>query len=908
MNWLKTLLAISLIIATASAAVTLEYSTYLGGTGSERIRDIAVDSSSNVYVTGLAGDGFPVTAGAFDETFNGGTGDPFVAKFNSTGNGLIYATYLGGTGFDEAFGIAVDSSGNAYVTGYATTGFPTVAGSFDTSHGGGNDVFVTKINSTGNGLIYSTFLGAAGTDAGAKIVIDGSGNAYVTGDAGTGFPTTAGAFDTSVGGSTDAFITKLNPTGTGLVYSTFIGGANFDQGKDIAIDSSGNAYITGQAGTGFPTTAGAFNQTHGGSSEAFIAKLNSTGNGLTYSTFLGGSAADTVTGIAVDSSGNAYLTGYTQSTGFPTTSGAYQESFGGFIDIFVTKLNAAGSALVYSTYIGGLDDETGQDIDIDSSGVAYIIARVDTLFPTTSGAYNETQNGNLPNAGLVKLSANGSTLEYSTYFGGASTDFPFTIDIDDLGNVYFAGFTQSGDFPTLNAYQGSIGGGNDAFLAKFAGLALVPLDFSWSCDDTNLFIVNSTGGSASSICTVTNNEASPLSMSFTNTTMSLGSVSISPTSATVSASGTQAVNYTVTVAAGSAASTTFDAEATANSSTANTVTITVERNDTEVIALSANTATTCLGDTFRLTADSSISAFTCKDCSTDCSASCDADFTSLNPSFVTTRNATEQNITCGVVDDGVDTFAGEICVTVDSSSVASGKESLLELVVFCSGGWTTLDTTATAVNSDFRVCGDIGAAESCTALASGFIVVGTDAPVFTTGPTTTTTNVTATINWSTDETANYTITVSGLGVTNSTSGFATTYAVNITGLTPSTSYTFNVSACNTENCSLAQGFSFTTSASANISDPNSDVDGDGISDADEITLYGTNPYVADTDSDGFTDFEEVELGSDPVDASSVPSAAYSSIQVAPAFGIIGLAFLLLGAIILSFITQPRSIK
>jgi len=916
MKWLKTLVAIVLLLVSASAVVTLEYSTYVGGASNQdQPFGIAVDNSGNVYVAGFTGaSDYPTTAGAYDETFNAGGNDAFVFKLSADGSTLVYSTFIGGTGTDQALGLAIDSSGNAYITGQTRSGdYPVTSGAFDESHNGGTgDNFVTKLNATGTGLVYSTYLGGSGFDLGENIAVDSSGNAYVvTQTPSTNFPTTGGVFNSTYGGgSNDAGITVLNSTGNGLIYSGFLGGSDNDVAKAIVVDSSGNAYVSGfSRSSDFQTTVGAFDTTYSAGEDVFVAKISADGSTLVYSTFIGGPNDERTLGITVDSSGNAYITGKTNSDSYPTVNafdGSLNGSAGVEQDAFITKVNSAGSALVYSTYLGGTGSDFGRDIEVDSNGVVYVTGEtVATDFPTTVDAFNATYSGS-QDAFVLRLSSDGLTLGYSTFLGGSGGDKGVEIALDSP-DVYIAGLTSSADFPTTaGAYNETYGGGSDVFVSKFAGIGTVPLDFSWSCDDASLFIVNSTGGSASSICTITNNEASPLSMSFTNTTLSLGSVSISPTATTVSASGTQQVNYTVTVAAGSITNTTFDAEATANSTTTNTVTITVERNDTQVVALSTNTATTCLGDTFRLTADSSISAFTCKDCSTDCSVSCDADFTSLNPASVTVRNGTEQNITCGVVDDGGDTFAGELCVTVDSADVASGKESLLELLVFCAAGWTSLDTTVTTVTGGFRVCGDIGTAETCTALASGFIIVGTDAPVFTTGPTVTeTTNVTASINWSTDETANYTIVVSGIGVTNSTSGFATTYAVNITGLTPSTSYTFNVSACNTENCSLAQGFTFTTSASANASDPNSDVDGDGISDGDEITLYGTNPYVADTDSDGFTDFEEVELGSSPTDSSSVPSAAYSSIQVAPAFGIIGIIFLLLGAIILSFIAQPR---
>ena len=206
-------------------------------------------------------------------------------------------------------------------------------------------------------LDYSTTFGGSGYDQGNGIAVDSSGNAYVAGfTASSNFPTTTGAFQTAYGGGDyDAFVTKLNATGTGLVYSTYFGGSGYDQGNGIAVDSAGNAYVTGfTASSNFPTTTGAFQTAYGGgSSDAFVTKLNATGTGLVYSTYLGGSGGDAGTGIAVDSSGNAYVTGNTNSSNFPATTGAFQATFGGYNDAFVTKLNATGTGLVYSTYFGG---------------------------------------------------------------------------------------------------------------------------------------------------------------------------------------------------------------------------------------------------------------------------------------------------------------------------------------------------------------------------------------------------------------------------------------------------------------------------------------------------------------------------------------------------------------------------
>jgi len=913
----KALITIVLLLATASAAVTLEYSTYIGGSGADQAYGIAVDSSGNTYVTGKASSSYPTTAGSYNQT-HGGNEEVFVTKLNSDGSDLIYSTFLGGSGFDQGFHIDVDNSGNAYVTGHTSSGaFPTTAGAYNQTFGGGsNDAFVAKLSSDGSILEYSTFLGGSGFDEGLWIRVDDSGNAYVTGRAGSGFPTTAGAYQTTFGGgSYDAFVAKLSSDGSGLEYSTFLGGLSFDVGDGLLVEGSGNIYVTGNTrSSDFPTSVGAYNTSRNGDYDVFVTKLNPAGSGsadLIYSTFLGGSSFEFPNGgIAVDSFGNAYVSGQTASSNFPTTAGAYNNTFGGFRDVFVTKLSSDGSSLEYSTFLGGSDFDLGYGIDVDSSGNAYVTGETKSSnFPTTVGAYDTTHDvGN--DVFFTKLSSDGSSLDYSTFFGGSNDDNGKGIVLDDSGIVYLTGFTRSTDFPTTpGANDTSHNSNTDVFVMKLSGLA--PLNFSWSCDDTDLFFANNTGGSEVVTCTATNNEASVISMSFTNTTLSLGSVSISPTSADVTASGSQAVTYTVNVSTGAVVSTTFSAVATANSTDSNSVSITVERNNTESKALSANTPTTLLGSLFNVTADSGITAFTATACGTTCTASCAAEFSSLDTGAVSVRNGTEQNISCFVVDDGADTFTGEICVTVDSGDVVSGKESLLQMLAYCSPGvWTALDTTVTTLGSgDFKVCGDIGAGEQCTALASGIIIIGTDAPVFTSGPTVdSVSNVTASVSWTTDETANYTITVSGLGVTNSSAGFATTYSVNIAGLTPSTSYTFNVSVCNsgaTGNCSLASDFTFTTSASANASDPTSDVDGDGLSDADEITLYGTDPYVADTDSDGFTDFEEIELGSDPLDASSTPASAFSSIQVAPAFNALSIVMLLLGALFIAFFLSKK---
>jgi len=397
----------------------LLYSTYLGGSGYDEGYGIAVDAVGNAYVTGHTDStNFPTTSGAFQTIFGvGGFADAFVTKLDPNGTALLYSTYLGGDNYDEGNGIAVDAAGNAYVTGDANSAdFPTTPGAFQPTLGGGtcfggpcSDAFVTKLNPTGTAVVYSTYLGGSGNEAGfdsGGIAVDSAGNTYVTGvTRSVDFPTTASAFQTTYGGGTcgvspnifpcgDAFVTKLNPVGSALVYSTYLGGSVEDASCGIALDSAGHAFVTGTTfSTNFPTTPSAFQTSFGGYNEAFVTKINPTGTALVYSTYLGGSSLDEGFGIAVDSAGNAYITGRTQSTNFPTTTSAFQPIFGGFYDAFVTKLNPVGDALAYSTYLGGSGAEGGDlypggGIAVDSAGKAYVTGSTSSAsFPTSPGAF-----------------------------------------------------------------------------------------------------------------------------------------------------------------------------------------------------------------------------------------------------------------------------------------------------------------------------------------------------------------------------------------------------------------------------------------------------------------------------------------------------------------------------------------
>jgi Beta-propeller repeat len=409
---------------------------------------------------------------------------------------LVYSSYLGGSGQDLGSALAVDAAGNAYVTGETSfADFPTTPEAFQPTKPGDENVFVSKLNATGSALVYSTYLGGTQSVAqrGNGITVDSAGNAYVTGFTGApDFPTTPGAFQTTPGavGEDQAFVTKLNPTGSALVYSTFLGGSSGDGAAAIAIDTSGNAYVTGVTlSADFPTTPGAFQPTPGDGfgrvQDAFVSKLNATGSALVYSTYLG--ATDTGgNGITVDAAGNAYVAGSTNSSDFSTTPGAFSSSG----NAFITKLNAAGSALAYSTRLGGSVDEQSSGIAVDAAGHAYVTGQTRSPdFPTVN-PLQPTLHSSGGNAFVAKLTPDGTALVYATYLGGSGTIFsgppgpPRTsgdtgsgIAIDAAGNAYVTGNTTSSDFPiTSDAFQTTFGGGfSDAFVSKLnaAGSALL---------------------------------------------------------------------------------------------------------------------------------------------------------------------------------------------------------------------------------------------------------------------------------------------------------------------------------------------------------------------------------------------------------------------------------------------------
>jgi hypothetical protein len=429
----------------------LSYSTYLGGGAGDFGNAIAVDAAGNAYVAGNApSSDFPTTAGAFQPTGRGGA---FVTKLDPTGSALVYSTYLNVNGGGEGHGVAVDTDGNAYLTG------------------GG---FVAKLDPTGAVLIYSILFNGSGNG----IALDADRSAYVTGVAGPNFSTTIGAFQTTFAGDQDAFVMKIDPTGSAPVYATYLGGNTYDWGFGIAVDSGGNAYVAGMTfSANFPTTAGAFQPAASGG--AFVTKLNPSGSALVYSTYLG--VGGSANGIAVDAAGSAYVTG-AAGQNFPTTAGAFQTTFGGRLafggDAFVTKLDPSGSALVYSTYLGGSGTDVGKSIAVDAVGNAYVTGSTNLpSFPTTPDAFQRCCGGGFNGSGafFTKLNPTGSALVYSTFIDGNDFDAGLGIAVDPNGNVYITGSSNSTNFPTTaGSFQPGLAGvvcchrpPADAFVVKF---------------------------------------------------------------------------------------------------------------------------------------------------------------------------------------------------------------------------------------------------------------------------------------------------------------------------------------------------------------------------------------------------------------------------------------------------------
>jgi len=456
--------------------VVFVYCGFIGGYSSDEAFDIAVDPSGHVYLTGYTWsnpDTFPVTVGP--DLTRAVNYDAFVAKLNAAGTALVYCGYIGGDGYDEGWGVAADGSGNAYVAGFTTSPqatFPVLIGP-DVTHNGYDDVFVTKINPAGTGLVYSGYIGGDNQEWARDIALDGSGSVYVTGttfSTQATFPETVGP-DLSHNGLTDAFVAKVNAAGSGLVYCGYIGGSGQEGAYGIAVSGAGEACVAGttrSAEATFPETVGP-DLTHNGADDAFVAKVNASGTALVYCGYIGGSGTDYGNDIAVDGAGNAYVAGETISSDgtFPVVVGpdlTYNSHDG-----FITKVSANGTALVYSGYIGGSDWTGCYGVAVDTSGNAFVTGYTyadETAFPALGGP-DLTWNGDR-DAFIAKVSPAGSGLVYCGYIGGSDDDYGYAVALDSAGSAYVTGYAYSTetDFPVYIGPDLSQNDSEDVFVAK----------------------------------------------------------------------------------------------------------------------------------------------------------------------------------------------------------------------------------------------------------------------------------------------------------------------------------------------------------------------------------------------------------------------------------------------------------
>ncbi len=476
------------------------FSTYLGGTLFDQADAMAVDRAGNVVVAGFTDStDFPTVASL--RGASGGGRDVFVAKISPSGS-VLWATYLGGSGRDQTTGfngVAVDSAGNVYVTGFtASTDFPTV-NPLQGARAGSGDAFVAKLSADGSRLIYSTYLGGRGGgllwDAGNAIAVDAEGNAYVTGTNGSpDFPVSADAFQkTPTDPIGDAFVAKISADGSRLIYATHLWGTWYDSGDAIAVDAAGNAYVTGSTSGVFPVSTGAYRTVYaGGNTDVFVAKVNPTGSALVWATYLGGQdggpfrsitvsgtgqpfpEGDQASGLAIDSAGNIYVCGFTPARNFATLSAAQGAYRGGALDSFLVKLNPTATAAVYATYLGGSGRDEARSIAVDPMGGAWVTGNTaSTDFPTAD-PLQASYGGGDRDIFVTRLEPDGSRFSFSTYFGGSGWDSARALALDSGGDAYFAGASDSPNFPVANAAQADHKGAFDAIVVKMSAGAAGP--------------------------------------------------------------------------------------------------------------------------------------------------------------------------------------------------------------------------------------------------------------------------------------------------------------------------------------------------------------------------------------------------------------------------------------------------
>ncbi len=462
----------------------IRFSTFLGGTANDFGRNVAVNTTRNAFVVGYtAASNFPVQA-AWDGTFaGGGSGsyDAFLSKFSNDGDSLIFSTFFGGaTGEDKAFSVDIATNGRATVTGSTgSTDFPT-ANPFQGSNGGGIDAFVVQFSVNGDTLRLGTYLGGTGTDEGIDIALNSSNLIHVAGyTLSSNFPLMV-AYDNSLGGTRDGFVTKFSAPGATLAFSTFLGGSLTDDLYGIAIDKTNNIYVAGSSTSNdFPKINAYDSSFNGGtgSGDIVVAKFASAGGTPTYSTYIGTSGDEAALDIAVDTLNRPYICGYTSSASYPLTNAA-DTTFQGSFEGIVTRLSSSGTSLSYSTFLGGSANDFVNSIAVDNFGQTYVTGNTTSAsgFPLAD-AFQSTLLGT-GDAFITCLNLAGNGYVYSTLLGGQFQDFGYgiAIDVSTDSMAYVTGYTGSGNFPLLNPFQNILGGSSDAFLTAISTTPYICFD------------------------------------------------------------------------------------------------------------------------------------------------------------------------------------------------------------------------------------------------------------------------------------------------------------------------------------------------------------------------------------------------------------------------------------------------
>ncbi|MCS7075183.1 MAG: T9SS type A sorting domain-containing protein [Bacteroidia bacterium] len=454
------------------------YSTYIGGTSNDHCNDIFVDAAECVYVTGNSESiNYDITPGVFQIT-NAGGFDVFITKLNNTGSSIIFSTFVGGSNDDFSDGIFVDGTGNIYIAGRTlSSNYDVTTGAYQTTLSGVSDVFVTKLNATGTALIYSTLVGGTADERANGIFVNTAGEVYFTGwTSSTNYDVTSGAYQSINAGGRDVVVTKLNASGSALLYSTYIGGSNWEEGEDITVDASGTAYITGYTySTNYDVTTGAFQSTHGG------------GTGDIFVSRLNATGTTLLQSTYLGGSGwdeandltlkntGIYITGFTESSNFDITPGVYQSTHGGNKDVFVTKMNLTLSGLIYSTYIGGTNDEEAISIFVDDNGAAYATGWTASTNYDVTWNAYQTTNGGNNDVFISMLSPDGVHLQYSTYLGGSNNDTGFDTFVDANFNAYITGRTNSTNYDVTSGAYQVNLAGNNDVFVTKIGLTPLPI-------------------------------------------------------------------------------------------------------------------------------------------------------------------------------------------------------------------------------------------------------------------------------------------------------------------------------------------------------------------------------------------------------------------------------------------------